>query len=61
MRDIMIIEKICVATDGSDVAVHAAQMAVLLADPNRLATGSVARYVLAWSSPGLAPKPACSP
>lgn len=27
----MIIEKICVATDGSDVAVRAAQMAVLLA------------------------------
>jgi nucleotide-binding universal stress UspA family protein len=29
--EIMIIEKACVATDGSDVAVRAAQMAVLLA------------------------------
>jgi hypothetical protein len=35
----MIIENICVATDGSDVAVRAAQMAVLLARTGAKANG----------------------
>lgn len=41
----MIIEKICVATDGSDVAVRAAQMAALLAhaDARRILAVSVAQ------------------
>lgn len=48
----MIIERICVATDGSDVAVRAAQMAVLLArtGARRIVAVSVAQPLSAMAA-----------